>query len=66
MKKLKTLVARFEVRTWNDKTERWSYKVVDYHGNKSYAEYDAMIEKRYPNSDIEITGGTLLYEEFGF
>ena len=62
MKKLKTLAARFEVRTWNDKTERWNLKVVDYHGKKSYAEYDTMIGKRYPNSDIELVGGTHYYE----
>jgi len=59
------IVAEFEVRTWNYRTERWCYRTVTYTGNKSYAEYDKMIEKRFPNSEIELVGGTMLYDVYG-
>lgn len=63
-KKLRFESAIFEVATWNDRTERFTYRTVKYYGNKSYPEYDRMITKRFPNSEIELTGGELLHTFF--
>lgn len=61
---MKEIAAIFEVRTWNSRTQQLNYRTVTYTGNKSYSEYDQMIERRFPNSDIELIGGKYYYEMF--